>query len=134
MCSHTHTLLAGNFKTQILSNIISSICAVILVFSTWQYTLNQPSCCPSNSENFTFELQAVDQSDGCDEIQRNVLLPHLNLDIPPTVNITISVVALVVSVYISCMNILAIIIHHWFRFMIVETLLHGKFTKIVHYN
>ena len=89
--------IAGNFKTQILSNTISGVCAIVLIFSTWQYTLNQPACCPSGYENSTTPstLRAEHTGD-CEEIQRNILLPSLNLNIPPTVNIVICVVVLVV--------------------------------------
>ena len=91
--THIHTII-GNFKTQAISNIISSICAIVLVFSTWQYTLNQPSCCPTDSPgNVTL---SAGQAEGCDELQRNILLSRLNLHISPAVNITISIIALVV--------------------------------------
>ena len=90
---HTHMLI-GNFKTQAVSNIISSICAIVLIFSTWQYTLNPPSCCPRDSENTTTLF--TDEGGGCEELQRDILLSNLNLHIPPTINITTSIIALVV--------------------------------------
>ena len=89
----THTLI-GNFKTQAISNIISSICAIVLIFSTWQYTLNQPGCCPRESENITLNAQ---HPGGCEELQRNILLSNLNLHISPSINITISILALLVN-------------------------------------
>ena len=90
---YIHTLtLVGNFKTQAVSNILSSICAIVLIFSTWQYTLNQPTCCLR--ENTTTLL--TDEGGGCEELQRDILLSNLNLHIPPSINITTSIIALVV--------------------------------------
>ena len=97
---HTHTLI-GNFKTQAISNIISSICAIVLIFSTWQYTLNPPTCCPRESDNSTL---FTDEGGGCEELQRDILLSNLNLHIPPSINITTSIIALVVceAIYDTC--------------------------------
>ena len=93
MYAYTHSLtLIGNFKTQAVSNIISNTCAILLVFSMWQYTLNPPSCCPR--ENTTTLL--TDEGGGCEELQRDILLSNLNLHIPPLINITTSIIALVV--------------------------------------
>ena len=88
-----YTYTIGNFKTQAISNVISSICATLLIFTTWQYTLNPPSCCPSDSENVTLN---ADHAGGCEELQRNILLSNLNLHIPSAVNIATSIIALLV--------------------------------------
>ena len=64
-----------------------------MIFSTWQYTLNPPSCCPSESKNITLN---ADQAEGCKELQRDILLSSLNLHIPPSINITTSIIAVVV--------------------------------------
>ena len=98
--SHAPTIIiAGNFKTQAASNIISSICAIVMIFSTWQYTLNPPSCCPSESENVTLN---ADQAEGCKELQRDILLSSLNLHIPPSINIATSIIAVVVCALKQC--------------------------------
>ena len=112
---HTHCMsiiyphIIGNFKTQVISNVVSSICAIVLIFSTWQYTLNQPSCCPSNSENVTLN---ADHAEGCEEVQRNILLSSLNLHISSSVNITISIIALLVCDHEALVFVVLLLFMH----------------------
>lgn len=76
---------AGNFITQNISNIICSVGICLITFASWQYTLQEPSCC----------LDKL--SPNCSEFHKVVIWTTANLHISPTVNVVLAITGLTVS-------------------------------------
>ena len=83
-------VIAGNFLTQVGSNIVITIGICIMTFASWQYTLEKPHCCYSNAtEGFNLDPD-------CSALEKDVLFAHANLHISPAVNLSLAITGLVV--------------------------------------
>ena len=79
--------------TQNISNVVSVIGVFLLVFCTWQYTLTAPTCC-HDSINATVTHKF---NRNCSEFETSIVLEDISLHIPPTLNIILAVIGLIVS-------------------------------------
>ena len=85
-----HGSFAGNFKTQVVSNIINSVGIGLVLFSSWQYTQNPPSCC-SSSHNTTCGGNRT-----CDALHVDNVVDGVNFGLPPTLNLSLAILGLMV--------------------------------------
>ena len=75
--------VVGNFHTQNISNMVAAVGVVMILVSSWQYTLNQPSCCTNNTYL-------------CREFDR-MTLPGRGIHIDPNVLVILILVGCAVS-------------------------------------
>jgi len=86
--------------TQALSTLLTAVGVTLVAFSTWQYTVDPPSCCYNNytsrMDNDYLE-QSYNWSTNCSEIHKLTILDQINLQISPTINMAIAIIGLIVS-------------------------------------
>ena len=83
--------------TQNISNVMSLIGAFLLVFSTWQYTLTAPSCCHDSVNASTAHIF----NKNCSEFETSIVLDDVSFHIPPSLNMSLAIVGLVVSITLA---------------------------------
>ena len=93
--------LVGNFKTQVLSNIITSVGISLVLFSSWQYTQEPPSCCLSehhhHHHNATADTTAPHGGNHtCDALNVDSVVDGVNFRLPPALNTTLAILGLLV--------------------------------------
>lgn len=86
-------LLLGNFKTQVLSNIITSVGIGVVLFSSWQYTQWPPSCCKC----LPHHNSTIGGNNNCSALQVDDVVNSVNFHLPPTLNLTLIIMGLLVG-------------------------------------
>ncbi|XP_064405778.1 solute carrier family 15 member 1-like isoform X1 [Halichondria panicea] len=92
--------ILGNFLTQVLSTLLTTIGICLLSFSTWQYTVSPPGCCVANSNNKSVYLSGSEYSgsfnwsSNCSELDKVTILNQIDLNISPTLNMILSIIGL----------------------------------------
>ena len=101
---HLHQLMlcfspTGNFMTQNIGNIVSTIGICLMMFASWQYTLQEPGCCYDSTVNVIGGFDNGSQwNSNCSELHKVILWKDANLHISPTVNMVLAIIGLTVSV------------------------------------
>ena len=95
---------AGNFKTQVASNLVMSLGICLVLFSSWQYTQNPPACChwppdPHNTSSTVFPAASPGSSGGsnCSAIHVDDVVDGVNFHLPPNLSLTLAIVGLMVK-------------------------------------
>ena len=92
----------GNFMTQNIGNIVSTIGICLMTFASWQYTLQEPGCCYDSTVNVIGEFDNGSYwSPNCSELHKVILWKDANLHISPTVNMVLAIIGLTVSITIA---------------------------------
>ncbi len=97
----------GNFLTQVLSTLLTTIGICLLSFSTWQYTVSPPGCCVDNSNNKSLYLPrdeysgSFNWSSNCSELDKVTILNQIDLNISPTLNMVLSIIGLTVRTVLN---------------------------------
>ena len=100
---HLHQLMVcfsptGNFMTQNIGNIVSTIGIGLMMFASWQYTLQEPGCCYGSTVNVIGGFDnGSEWNSNCSELHKVILWKDANLHISPTVNMVLAILGLTVS-------------------------------------
>lgn len=84
--------VSGNFKTQVLNNIFTSVGIGLVLFSSWQYTQRPPSCCKCLSHHNT-----TCGGNTCSALQMDDVANGVNFHLPPTLNLILVILGLLVG-------------------------------------
>lgn len=91
-CAITGGLLAdsvlGNYHTQNISNILATVGLTLVVLSSWQYTINLPTCCITNST-----------SQNCTELLKHQFFSSWRISLSSPVIISFIIIGLMVRSY-----------------------------------
>jgi dipeptide/tripeptide permease len=89
--------LIGNFALQVIGNILSSLSLCVILLSSWQYTLEEPSCCHHDNSTTNVSL-LLDQAphDPCQVLKSHTVLENWNFHMWPNSNLVLALFGLVV--------------------------------------
>ena len=92
---------AGNFKTQVVSNLVMSLGICLVLFSSWQYTQELPTCCHwphhnTSSAAAVFSAGASHGSSNCSALHVNTVVDRVNFHLPPNLNLALAILGLTV--------------------------------------
>ena len=99
---------SGNFLTQALSIILTTIGICLLTFATWQYTVYPPDCCYGNTSQLfagdVYDSFTVNWNTNCSELHKVTILNQINLHISPTVIMVLAITGLTVCMLYTLLN------------------------------
>ena len=75
----------GNFLTQNISNIVTTVGICLMAFASWQFTLSEPDCC--NDSNSTID---------CSKLHKYLLMTDANMHISPPLTMFLAIAGLMV--------------------------------------
>ncbi len=94
----------GNFLTQNISNIITTVGICLMTFASWQYALEEPSCCCDHGNSYVDPTDPTSHllgdthcTSNCSELHKYTLLESPRLHISPGLNMFLAIAGLVVS-------------------------------------
>lgn len=89
---------AGNFLTQNVSNVITTVGICLMTFASWQFALDEPSCCCDHDNVTTYALLwDTGCTSNCSELHKYTLLDAPHLHISPGLNMFLAITGLVVG-------------------------------------
>ena len=94
---------AGNFKTQVVSNLVTTLGICLVLLSSWQYTQEPPACChwPSAHHNTSSTVfsAASPHNSTCSALHMENVLDGVNFHLPPNLNLTLAILGLLVRIF-----------------------------------